>query len=290
MTLWKAIVMGIVQGLTEFLPVSSSAHLAILKNILNIDLGSGILFDIILHLGTLTAICIAYWQDISKMVQEGIGILVDCVKNIQIFLNKEEGKAPRYIKIVNSTYRKFVMLVLVSIIPTGVIGFATKELVEAADQLLIIPGICLLITSALLSLSERVPEGNKLPKKISYTNGFLIGIVQGIATLPGISRSGSTITACMVSGFDKRFAVKFSFIMSIPAILGAAILEIKDAFGEQVAAKEWIYYLVGAVVAGVVGYACIRTMLVLIKNKGFYIFSAYCFIVGSVTVGAFFIL
>lgn len=115
------------------------------------------------------------------------------------------------------------------------------------------------MTSVLLFIADRIQTGHKGPKNISYTNGFIIGICQGIATLPGLSRSGTTIASCLISGFDRKFAVKYSFIMSIPAVLGAAILELKDFSPASVSGTEVAYYLVGMAVAAVVGYICIKT-------------------------------
>jgi undecaprenyl-diphosphatase len=119
-----------------------------------------------------------------------------------------------------------VVLILVSTIPTGIIGFVGKDVVEQASELLIVPGICLIATAILLFIADRCKGGDKLPKDITYTNAFVVGIAQGVATLPGLSRSGTTITACLLSGFNRKFAVKYSFIMSIPAILGAMVFAV----------------------------------------------------------------
>ena len=139
-------------------------------------------------------------------------------------------------------------------------------------------------------ISDRIQGGNKGPKNVSYTNGFIIGICQGIATLPGLSRSGTTIAACLISGFDRRFAVKYSFIMSIPAVLGAAILELKDFSTAALSGTEILYYVIGMAVAAIVGYICIKTMLVIVRNKKFTIFSIYCLIIGALSIGGYFYL
>ena len=242
MKLWEALLMGLIQGLTEFLPVSSSGHLAIFQNIFKLNTQTGLLFDVMLHVGTLAAVIIVFWRDIYKLVIEGIGILADVCRNSYRFFKNlfSKGEKVKYRKVVRSSYRKFVMLVIVSTIPTGIIGFMAKDLVELAGTTLIVPGICLLITAVLLLIADDAKEGEKRPKTATYSNAFAIGIVQGIATFPGISRSGATITACLFSGFEKKFAVKYSFIMSIPAIIGAAILELKDIGSEEIAKGEWI--------------------------------------------------
>ncbi len=291
MSLIQAIIMGVIQGATEFLPVSSSGHLALFKILFHVNTDTGLLFDVMLHLGTLIAIFIVYYKDIFRMIAEAFKILHDLFVNLVRFFQNKFGNAnEEYLKIVTNNYRKFVILIIVSTIPTGIIGFAAVDFVEMASGILLIPGICLIVTSILLFLSDRVKEGGKGPKEVSYTNGFVIGICQGIATLPGLSRSGTTITACLLSGFDRKFAVKYSFIMSIPAVLGAAILEIKDVSTAAVGGTEFLYYMIGTAVAAIVGYVCIKTMLVVVRNKKFTIFSVYCFIIGILSVGGYFYL
>ncbi len=301
MSLIQAIFMGIIQGLTEFLPVSSSGHLALFKILFHVDTDTGILYDVLLHVGTLLAICAVYYKDIGKLFTEGCCIVRDAAINLAVFIknivlyikNRSTGKGNgeisygEYRRIVNSSYRKFVMLILVSTIPTGIIGIVGKNVAEAAQEILLIPGICLVITSILLFIADHTKGGEKLPKDISYSNAFGIGIVQGVATLPGLSRSGSTITACLLSGFDRKFAVKYSFIMSIPAILGAMVVELKDFAEISVAPTEITYYLIGMLIAAVIGYICIKTMLVIVRKKKFLGFAIYCLIVGVVSIGGF---
>lgn len=291
MSLLEAIIMGIIQGLTEFLPVSSSGHLAIFKNIIQVNTDTGILFDVLLHLGTLVAVFMVYRKDILKMIVEGIGLIADVCRNVRIFFqNRGKRRKTPYRRVIKNGYRKFDMLVIVSAIPTAVIGYAAQELVEAAAEILLIPGICLIITAILLFISDRIRNGEKTPKNVTYTNAFGIGICQGIATLPGLSRSGTTITACVISGFDRNFAVKYSFIMSIPAILGAAVLELKDIGSVKVTSTEVLYYVIGMVIAAVVGYICIKTLLVIVRKKKFTYFSIYCLLIGALSIGGYFIL
>lgn len=290
MSLLQAILMGIIQGLTEFLPVSSSGHLALFKILFGVKTDTGILFDVLLHVGTLIAICVVYYRDIWKLIVEGCCIVRDAFVNAVIFFRNLGNKKERepYRRMVNSSYRKFVMLVIVSTIPTGIIGFAGKEVVEQASEILIVPGICLILTAVLLLIADRVRDGEKLPKNITYTNAFGIGIAQGIATLPGLSRSGTTITACLVSGFHRNFAVKYSLIMSIPAILGALVLELKDIKAVEISSMEILYYIIGMLIAAVVGYVCIKTMLVIVRKKKFTGFAIYCLVVGAVSIGGYF--
>lgn len=285
MSLAQSIFLGIVQGITEFLPVSSSGHLSILKNFLGINTDGGLLFDVLVHLGTIIAIICVFRKDIYRMFLETIHIVMDLIYNAKIKIhNHREQDAKRPKKVIHNNYRKFVVLVIMSTIPTAIIGLAAQELVQIAETTLIVPGVCLILTAGLLLVADVVETGRRIPKDISYTNGFMIGIAQGISTLPGLSRSGTTIAACLLSGFDRKFAVKYSFIMSIPAVLGAALLELKDIGSAGVGAVQFFIYLAGAAAAGVVGYFCIKTMLVVVRKKRFKGFAVYCLIVGIIAI------
>ena len=289
MSLLEAILMGVIQGVTEFLPVSSSGHLALFKLLFDVETDSGMLFDVLLHLGTLIAIFVAFYRDIFRMVREAFAILGDFFRDTgiffgNVFLRRDEP----YYRILNNSYRKFVMLVIVSTIPTGIIGYMAADVVEAASGILLVPGICLVLTAVLLFLSDRVADGYKKPKQVTYSNAFFIGICQGYATLPGLSRSGTTLTACLFSGFNRQFAVKYSFIMSIPAVLGAVVLKLTDLEGLKVTLADIGCYAAGVLCAAVVGYICIKTMLVVVRNKKFIIFAVYCLLVGLVSIGGYF--
>lgn len=285
MTIIQSILLGIVQGITEFLPVSSSGHLAILQNIFHVETDGSMLFDIMLHVGTLAAVFVVFHRDIWHMIREAVFMARDICLNLRTWvLNKIHKTALRYRPVVNNSYRKFVVLILVSTVPTGIIGVLGKDLISDASRTLLIPGICLLITGVLLLIADLTPEGDRKPRDVSYTRGLIIGAAQGLATLPGLSRSGTTIAACLLCGLDRKFAVKYSFILSIPAILGAAVLEVKDVIAEPIAPAQVAVYAVGMVFAAAVGYICIKTMLVVVRSKKFKYFAYYCFAVGAVAI------
>ncbi|MCD8105985.1 MAG: undecaprenyl-diphosphate phosphatase [Lachnospiraceae bacterium] len=291
MTIIQSVLLGIVQGLTEFLPVSSSGHLAILENIFHVETDGGMLFDIMLHIGTLVVVFVVYRRDIWKMIRETIFMIGDAFYNLRIFtLNKIHKTSLKYKKMIRNSYRKFVLLVLISTIPTAVIGYLGKKLISDAADTLLIPGICLLITAVLLLMADTVQEGNKLPRQTGVRDALVIGLAQGCATLPGLSRSGTTIAVCLLCGLDRRFAVKYSFILSIPAILGAAVLEVGDVIGEPITASQVGIYAAGMISAAIVGYICIKTMLLVVRNKKFIYFSVYCATIGVIAIGAHFLL
>lgn len=288
MTLFQAIFLGVIQGLTEFLPVSSSGHLAIFKELLGVSVPEGasaLTFDILLHIGTLIAIFCVFFKDIKKMVLEFIFMLRDIFLNAKTFVLSLFGKSEKeYIKIISGSYRKFVLMVLIATIPTGVIGLLLKDVIETASSNLAIIGVALLITCVLLLIADGSQNLRKTPKNIPYWQSLIVGVVQGFATIPGISRSGSTISACLFLGFDKKFAVKYSFIMSIPAILGAALLDIKDIKFAELGGQMWGYYIIGMIFAAVIGYFCIKLVNYLVKERKFKYFAYYCAVVGLVAI------
>ena len=273
MSILQAVLLGLLQGLAEFLPISSSGHLAIFQNLFHVGNGTEdlFLFDILLHLGTLISIFVAFHKDIWKLITEFFAMLHDIVMNI---VNKINGKES--VRIIRTGYRKFVVMVIISTIPTGIIGILLKDITEAASATLIMPGIFLLMTAALLFIADRAAEGEKNPKTATYLDSVILGVAQGIATLPGISRSGTTITAALLCGFEKKYAVKYSFIMSIPAVVGACVLEISDAKGTVLEPA----YVVGMIVAAVSGLLAIKVMIKVVSNAKLIYFSIYTWILG----------
>ena len=290
MSLLESIFLGIIQGITEFLPVSSSGHLSIIQNIFHIDTGSSILFDSLLHIGTLAVVFFVFRKDIWQLILSFFGMIRDLFHNLAV---KRRNRAviaqTPYRRIVSTNYRKFVLLILVSTIPTGVIGVIGKKLIADASQSLMAVGIGLIVTAALLLISDRAVSLDKIPQDVTYREAVIVGIAQGFATLPGISRSGATITACLLLGLNRNFSVKYSFILSIPAILGAAVLEIKDIAGESITLSQTGIYLAGMAAAAAVGMLCIRAMLSALKMRRFKYFAFYCLAVAVFAIaGSFF--
>lgn len=269
MTLLSSILLGLIQGVAEFLPISSSGHLAIAEHLLG---ASGThppeFFDVLLHLGTLLAVFVAYWKDIRDMVVE--------------FFCGVRDLAHHSTPVPVPPARRLILLIIVGTLPLFAV-LPIKDLVEGLADNIYFVGGALIVTGFLLFASDRVRKGRKTEKSATLLDVFLVGVAQAIATCPGISRSGTTITAGCFLGFDRKFAVRYSFLMSIPAIFGANILSIKDAL-ETVIWAEVPVYLVGVLVSAVVGYACIR-LLKMIADKGkFGFFSYYCWTVGVLTI------
>lgn len=270
MTLFSSVILGLIQGITEFLPISSSGHLAIAEHLLHTTgTKTPEFFDVLLHLGTLVAVFVAYWSDIRDMIGELIAGARDLARR----------STPNPVP----PARRMILLIIVSTLPLFAV-LPVKKLVEGlADNMYFVAG-ALLVTGCLLFASDRVKKGRKTEKSATLLDALIVGIGQAIATCPGISRSGTTITAGCFVGFERKFAVRYSFLMSIPAILGANILSLKDAFEAGIIWADVPVYLVGVAVAAVVGYACIRLLKMIAEKGRFGFFAYYCWIVGALTL------
>ena len=271
MTYLTAFLLGLVQGVAEFLPISSSGHLAIAQNLLHIE-GTGSVpefFDVLLHLGTLIAVFAAYWKDICEMVVEffrGIGDLAH---------RSTPSPVP--------PARRLILLIVVGTLPLFAV-LPIRKAVQGLGDNMVFVGAALIVTGFLLFLCDRVRKGRKTERSATWLDALLVGVGQAVATLPGVSRSGMTITAGCFVGYERRFAVRFSFLLSIPAVLSANILSIGDAVKAGINGAEVPMYLVGVVTAAVVGYLCIR-LLKYVADKGrFGAFAYYCWAVGILTL------
>ena len=272
-TYLQAIIMGLVQGLAEFLPVSSSGHLVLSKFILGAELGTSALFEILLHVGTLLAVFVFYWKDVLNLIKEGLLLIKDSF--LLVFKRK---KFDLYLE------RKMVVFIIVASIPTAILGLLMEAFLEGLFLSSVIAvGFALLVTGTMLMLIRKMPKSDKTLEEMKGRDAFTIGLIQGIATIPGISRSGSTVTTGLFCGLDKEFAFRFSFLMSIPAILGAAVLKMMDVNIADLTANAGPY-AVGMIVAAVVGYASIRWLKNLIQKDQFHYFGYYCLAVGLISI------
>ena len=271
MSLLHAVLLGLIQGIAEFLPVSSSGHLAIAEHLLGMSGAAEIpeFFDVLLHLGTLLAVFVAYWNDIRDMVVE--------------FFCGVRDLAHHTTPVPMPPARRMILLIIVGTLPLFAI-LPIKDMVEGlADNMYFVAG-ALIVTGFLLFASDRVRKGRKTERSATLVDVLLVGVAQAIATCPGISRSGTTITAGCFVGFERKFAVRYSFLMSIPAILGANILALKDALESNIVVAEIPVYLVGVAVSAIVGYACIRLLKMIAAKGKFGAFAYYCWAVGALTL------
>ena len=271
MSLLSSILLGLVQGIAEFLPISSSGHLAIAEHLLYVSGATEIpdFFDVLLHLGTLVAVFVAYWSDIRDMILELISGVRDLARR-----NTPDPIPPA---------RRMILLIIAGTLPLFLV-LPVKDLVEGlSDNMYFVAG-ALLVTGCLLFASDRVRHGRKTERSATLIDVLIVGVAQAIATCPGISRSGTTITAGCFVGFERKFAVRFSFLLSIPAILGANILSLKDAVEAGIDWASVPVYLVGVAVSAVVGYACIRLLKMIAAKGRFGWFAYYCWFAGAATL------
>lgn len=255
MSIWIAMLLGLVQGLCEFLPISSSGHLLLLQKMFGITEGQ-LFFTVMLHIGTLAAVLIVYRKVIWKLLRH--------------------------------PFQKTVLYLIVAIIPTVIVALLFKKVspfdrfYEAAEQGKYL-GVCFLITSALLNaaeLFERPRSRRRKLQNMQLKDAVAVGCMQGVGVLPGVSRSGSTIVGALFTGLDRKAAADFSFLLSIPSIVGGAVLEIPDAIRQGVSNIPWLAVIVGMVTAGVTGYLAIRLMLAAIRKKKLWGFALYTGLLG----------
>ena len=271
MSVGNAILLGLVQGITEFLPVSSSGHLSILNNLFGLSTGGEeqLLFDVLLHLGTMIAILIVYWQDVKDMVQETLGLM-----NLGPLAGMQRGRYPGA--------RLFFMLVLATL-PLLLILPIKNQLENLYDKSIFI-GVALILTGCMLYVSDRMRPGDKGVGGMTLLDALIIGLCQCVAVIPGLSRSGTTITAGVATGLKRDFAVKFSFLLSIPAVLGANLLNLIEAFQRGVIWANVPAYLIGTAVAMVSGIVAIELLKFIARRGRFGGFAYYCWVIGALSI------
>ncbi len=273
MTFLEAILLGILQGLTEFLPVSSSGHLVLAQQFLGLK-EPLVFFDVMLHVGTLAAVLVAYRDAIGRLVMGGLSALGD----------RHFWRHPR-VTLNNSPDLKFIWLILLGSIPTGVIAVVFKSQLESFFEEVRIVSIMLILTGAILQLPrlrrEKVDSPEDATQSLKTWHAPLIGIAQGCAITPGISRSGTTISLGLFLGIPAKTAAEYSFLLSIPAILGAVVLKVRDLGDTTIP----LYIVGGGMLASfIVGYIALQFLLVVLNRGKFSVFSYYCIALGAVSL------
>jgi len=268
----EAIILGLVQGLGEFLPISSSGHLALLQNLFGIDGEQILFFAVMLHLGTLISVFICYWKDICELV-------------VELFVTIKDLCTGKGLKLQERPVRKLGVMIIVATIPTAVIGLVFNDLFESFYGSFVAIGIGFLFTGVIMFLAERMGGNNREIDRMNYRNAIFVGILQGIAICPGVSRSGSTLVGGLTTGLKREFAVRFAFLISIPSILGSVVLEVPDALAEGIDPGMMGPIAAGMVVAAISGYAAIKGMIKLVSNGKLSYFSYYVWALGAFTIG-----
>ncbi len=275
MSILDAIIQGIIQGLTEFLPVSSSGHLMLYSYLSGTEQSeTGFLFSAFLHLGTLLAICIAFWSTVKALVVELCSMAKD------LFTGKLIKNG------LHNPERRMIVMLLISLAVLVPFYFLRDWIEHVAQTYLIALGCFFLYTALILFLSDKCVTGKKEAKDLTWKEALTVGVFQAVALLPGVSRSGSTICSGLFAGMNRDTAVKYSFMLGIPTILAGCLVEIKDAISEGVMPwNELPVYLVGFVVAAVVGVLAIRMVDLLVKSNKFKYFAVYTLLLGLVVIG-----
>lgn len=269
MSYFEAIILGLVQGLAEFLPISSSGHLALLQQWFGIQEDKVLLFAVLLHVGTLISVFIVYWRDIAELI-------------VELFLTIKDLCTGKGLRLQERPVRKLGIMIIVATIPTGIIGILFNDLFDSLYNSIIPIGIGLIITGFLLVMAERMGASNRGIEQMNFRNALFIGTVQGIAICPGISRSGSTLFGSLICNLDRKFAVKFVFLISIPSILGSAVMEAPAALESGFDMAQLGPVLVGMIVAAVSGLIAIKTMIKIVSDKKLNYFSYYVWTLGLI--------
>lgn len=259
MVWWQAMVLGLVQGLTEFLPVSSSGHLILTRELmgLNAEGTSFLLFDVVAHVGTLVAVVMVMYKDIFGLFKK--------------------------------PYKRLIMLI-VACVPAVIVGFTCKDYIEQYFSTAQYLCFFFLFTAIIMFVTELVAKRNTSPKELGWGGAIAMGVMQGIGVFPGVSRSGSTIFGGTVAGTDRKQVATFSFLMSIPIILGSLLLSVIDvAKAGAIANVDWFCIAVGAVSAFVSGFFAIRVMLKLIAKANYKWFSLYLLVISILTFSFYFL-
>ncbi|MCI9242278.1 MAG: undecaprenyl-diphosphate phosphatase [Lawsonibacter sp.] len=271
LTYFESAILGLVQGVAEFLPISSSGHLTLFQHFFGMEEPDQ-LFNVLLHFATLLAVCVVYWRDIWDMIVEFFSFFGDIFSH-----QPRRGNPPEA--------RRMVLLIIVGTLPLFLV-LPLKDRVEALGGSPIFVSCALLATGCILFLSDQMARGHKTVRSATLLDVLLVGVAQGCATIPGLSRSGCTISAGMVRGFDRKFAVRYSFLMSLPAVLGATLLEVLDVAKIEggVPAENLPKYLLGMAIAAVVGYFSIQLVKLLADKGKFGAFAFYCWGAGALFI------
>ena len=279
MSIIKAIILGIVQGVTEFLPISSSGHLSLFQHFLNVDGEGSLLFSVLLHLGTLIAVFVVFYKTIFELVIDAFDLVKDIFTG-KFKFKQLQGKKKMLVMFVFSCIPLLLLL-----IPVGN-DMKLMDLLGglSEDDSILVEGFCFLFTGCLLLSSTYISKKKELNREVNTVDSFAIGLAQVFAAgFPGISRSGSTISTGMICGVSKEYMVEYAFILGIPAFILANVVELKEAV-EMGAQLEVLPSIIGVVVAAIVGVACIKLLQWILKKDMWKYFGFYCIVIGVFTL------
>ena len=270
MSILEAIILGMVQGLTEFLPVSSSGHLAITQNMMNVPEEALLTMSIVLHVGSLISVLFFYGKDVWELIKEFFVVLKEIITE-------------RKIRVNNDT-RKLGLYIIFASVPAAIVGVFFSDVINNAMGSMLIVGLFLIVTGTILWISTKVAKGTKDIKEMKTSDSWKLGLCQAFATFPGVSRSGSTIAGGLLLGFDREFIAKFSFIMSIPVIAGGFIFELSELKYLPEVGIGFDAVIIGTISSALFGMLAIKVMLNFLQKDKFQYFSYYTWTLGSIIV------
>ena len=270
MTIMQTIILGIVQGLSEFLPISSSGHLIIVPFFFQwqIPKNEAFVFDVLVQVATLAAVFTYFWHDLVDIAFS----MIEGLKHKTLYYNMQA---------------RLGWYIIVATIPAGIVGIAIKPIVEMTFGSPLVVGIGFIITSIFLTIAEKKGRQQRVIETMTLKDALWMGLLQALAILPGISRSGSTIAAGVFNGLQRSAAARFSFLMSVPVMIAAGALEIFDLFSIPNVNHILLVFIPGFVIAALVGYLSIRWLLRFLIHRSLYPFSIYCFLMGVITIVTF---
>ncbi len=261
----QAIVLGVVQGLTEFLPISSSGHLIVTRELFGWDFSNDLTFDVALHLGTTLAVLTFFWREWLMMLSDG-------------WLGSPSGEAGDYARSVYN--RRLLLLLALGSIPAGAVGFILNDYVEEEVRSPIVVGVMLLVFAAALYAAERIGRGERRVGDSGWRDALLIGCAQAVSLVPGVSRAGITIAAGLWRGFTRQEAARFSFLLATPVILGAGFLKLSEAAIDGIPRGDIATIFIGAASAAIVGWLAIHYLLRMLQRQGYMVFVMYRVVAG----------
>lgn len=269
MRIWEVVVLGLLQGFTEFLPVSSSGHLVVAQDLLSIS-NPGVVLELVLHLGTLVSVFIVFWSDIVGLMRGFLSLLLS-----------PKGRRAMSSELI--TYRQFVFLLLIGIIPTAVFGLLLEPVFESLFSSVLAVGFALLLTGIVLFSISRLRSGRRELGQMTFIDALIVGVAQGCAIVPGLSRSGMTISSALARGLSRDTATRFSFLISIPTIAGAALLKMGDIISYSTG-EQGSLLLLGFIVAAISGVIAIKLLVKLLQEGKLQVFAYYVWALGVLVI------
>lgn len=266
----QACILGIIQGVTEFLPISSSGHLVVFQHLFGLK-EPQLFFDISVHVGTLAAVIVFFREDIGSILKSTIRLLTACCR-------RDPSSSPGF----DDIHIRLVILIITGSIPTGILGLLFHRMSDRIFSSVVMVGIMLTVTGTLLWASKWMKTGSKTVRTFTSKDALAIGLMQGVAILPGISRSGSTIVTGLFFGLNRELAARYSFLLSIPAIAGAELLSLKDISVHAISIDTAV--LLGSVSACITGYCSLKLLLYLTRKGDLHLFAPYCWLIGILTL------